>query len=358
MLRHVVRPDRSSPPARGLRPALTAGAALLLAASARADHTVAGIVNGQGGPINAQPAGTLPAGMWSLAFRIEYVDLKQRSNQELLDFSAKGEDVHSQASRQTETLTAAYGVSDRFMLAATLPHIRNNDIRTSDEDGGGIIENGDISGLGDLTLYGQWMLADAPMSSEPGDNLQFAVLGGLKLPTGETHQHDNTGVDFEVEHQAGTGSYDGTFGAAVTRNWGRSSLTADALYTVAGDGTEDVNLGNSFRYDLAWGYRLSEGELKRQHTRPDGSTALIGTEDVQWDLALELNGRWKDKLDGAEGHDDNSGGNLVLFSPGVRASFPERYSLFASVGVPVIDQPNGENHETQATAVVGVAWGF
>ena len=352
MLRRVVRPVRLAPPA------LAAGAALLLASSARADHTVAGILNGQGGPINAQPAGTLPAGMWSLAFRIESVDLKTKSSQELLDFSAAGEDVHSQDSRQSEVLTAAYGLSDRFMLGATLPHIRNNDIRSSDDGGGGIIENGDISGLGDLTLYGQWMFADRAMSSEPGDNLQAALIAGLKVPTGETHQNDDTGVDFEVEHQTGSGSYDGTFGAAATRNWGRSSLTVDALYTVAGDGTEDVNLGNSFRYDLAWGYRLSEGQLKREHVRPDGSTTWIGTEDVQWDLALELNGRWKDKIDGEEGHDDNSGGHVLLFSPGVRASFPERYSLFASVGVPVIDDPNGENHETQATAVMGVAWGF
>lgn len=344
--------------ARLAPPALTAGAALLLAASARADHTVAGIVNGQGGPINAQPAGTLPAGMWSLAFRLEYVDLKERSSQELLDFSTAGEDVHSQASRMTEVITAAYGLSDNFMLGATLPHVRNNDVRTSDESGGGIIENGDISGLGDITLYGQWMLADRPMSGEAGDNVQFALLAGLKLPTGETHQKDDTGVDFEVEHQTGSGSYDGSLGASVTRNWGRSSLTADAFYTVAGDGTEDVNLGNSFRYDLAWGYRLTDGALKREHTRPDGSVTQIGTEDVQWDVALELNGRWKDKIDGEEGHDDNSGGNVLLFSPGVRASFPSRMSLFASVGVPVIDDPNGENHETQATAVMGVAWGF
>jgi Putative MetA-pathway of phenol degradation len=355
MVRHFAR---LAPRRAGLRLPLAAGASLLLAASARADHTVGGIVGGAAGPINAVPAGTLPAGMWSFAFRVEDVELKEKSDQELLAAGAAGNDVHSVSRTLSETLSAAYGVSNSFMLAATLPHVASYQIRSSVDGGGSIDDNGNVSGLGALTLYGQWMIEDKRMSEQPGDNMQLALLAGLKLDTGDKHEKDDNGVPFETEHQPASGSVDPTIGFAATRSFGRSSLTADVIYTFAGEGTDNTDLGDTFRYDLAWSYRLSEGQLKHQHVKPDGSKELLGTADSQWDLALELNGTWKDKLNADGSTDPNSGGNRVMFAPGVRVSYPQHYSLFASVGVPVIDNPNGENHKTQASAVMGVSWAF
>jgi len=48
----------------------------------------------------------------------------------------------------------------------------------------------------------------------------------------------------------------------------------------------------------------------------------------------------------------------VFVSPGVRATVGERWSAYASVGLPVSDDPNGAEQEIDLRAVAGVSWSF
>ncbi len=119
----------------------------------------------------------------------------------------------------------------------------------------GSSEAGDSSGFGDITLFGEYRLA-----KETASTPAWALLAGLKLPTGETGNHDDQGELFETEHQPGSGSIDPLLGVAVTKNFGRASLSGNVLYTKCTEGTQATTMGDIFAYNLAWGYRLGGPE--------------------------------------------------------------------------------------------------
>jgi len=331
-------------------------AVLLLCGVARADHSIGGLVGGAAGPINAIPAGTLPEGLWTGSLRMEVTDLEQRSNAELLAAAAAGEDLHSNDRIIVGLLGVAWGASSDVTLGAVLPYVDMTDLREA-EAGEGIVAQGDVRGLGDLSLFGQWRFLDQPAGADGLGRLELAALGGLKLPTGADREHGNSGELLETDHQPGSGSYDVFAGMAATRSWDRASVTADLVFTKANQGSQLTDMGDVLRYDLAWSYRLSE-ELRRTEMHLDGTAHAHGTADTQWDLVLELNGAWHEKVDIDGEDDDDTGGNRVLFAPGVRATTTDHMSVYASLGVPVLENLNGEEHETDAKVVAGVSWAF
>jgi len=56
--------------------------------------------------------------------------------------------------------------------------------------------------------------------------------------------------------------------------------------------------------------------------------------------------------------DGNSGGALVFLAPGVRANFYDRFSVFVSAGIPVIQDLNGTQHETRGLFILGIGAGL
>jgi len=56
--------------------------------------------------------------------------------------------------------------------------------------------------------------------------------------------------------------------------------------------------------------------------------------------------------------DGNTGGNVVLLSPGLRVTTTNHMSWFASYGLPVIDNVHGLEHKTDGQAVLGMSWAF
>lgn len=341
-------PFRSVPASRALALPLALG---LLATAARADHSAGGIVGGAAGPINAVPAGTLPEGKWSIGLRLDMIDLNHKSNAELQSLP---EEIDSTDRVEVPSLSIAYGATNDLTLGALVPYVIQRNLRES--TGGGIEDNGDVKGWGATSVYAQWRLLN--QRDEDGTAaLEFAVLGGLKTPTGDTREHTPEGELLEGDHQPSQGSWEPFVGVTATRSFERASLTADLIYTHPAQGVQKTTMGNSLKYDLAWGYRLSD-ELKHEHVHEDGSLHMHGTAEQQWDVVLELNGIWRDKIDFDGAHDDNSGGNRVDLSPGVRLSTIQHVSYYASFGVPIIQDVNGEEHTTDSHLVVGMSWMF
>jgi hypothetical protein len=162
------------------------------------------------------------------------------------------------------------------------------------------------------------------------------------------------GTPFEAEHQPGSGSTDPMAGFAFSKPIRGVSLDADVLASFATDGTEDTNLGTRVNYDAAVSFRLGR-EPASEHTHEHGSSEHS---HFVVDGVLEANGDWRDQQMIAGVKDANSGGNLVYLSPGLRTGMEDRWSVSASVGIPVLQHWNGLQHDTSVRVLVGLGVAF
>jgi hypothetical protein len=206
-----------------------------LAAPAEAHHPGGGGNTGSGGPINTISAETLSEGLMAASIRYEFIRLGQLSDTDLLAAAAKGTHAHSLRSIDSISISAAYGITNDLTFSVRAAGVRRSDIREPHEDmlsGGhmgmmnthdmsslmssdGINRRGNSAGFGDVTMLGQYRFHN---NAETGTSA--AVLFGFKAPTGSTSQRDAAGQLFQAEFQPGSGSWDGLFGAALTKRTG------------------------------------------------------------------------------------------------------------------------------------------
>lgn len=332
---------------------------LLFSASVQADHPSPGLGSGMAGPINTLPAETLSAGQWTAGFRTEYLELDDISDTRLSNLSEKGKAAHSTDYLISPSIGAAYGVTDNFMIASQISYVKRRGIREAghhDDEGGheeehedeheeGSVEKlGDSEGIGDATLYGQYRFVNDATSG-----LQAAVLLGIKMPTGETHENTNDGERFEAEHQPGSGSWDPLFGLAVSKPWNAVSLGASLLYTHATEGSQDTDLGDGVFYGLSLSHRLGTGGSHSHHDHGP---------HAEWDAVLELNGEWREKVDIDGSDDNNTGGHVLFIAPGVRYGAAGGWGAALSVGVPIINNLNGIQSEPDWRVIGNIGYAF
>ncbi len=324
-----------------------AACAAFVSGAAWADHPLGGHALGIAGAITTVSAATLPRGSAAAAIQIEQIVFRPISDARLLDLAAQDVETHSIRSTLVPSFRYAYGITDDLTVGLSLPYVYRRDIREAHVDMPGDPPElhllGDSRGIGDLTALGQWRFLN-------GTGMQMAALFGVKAPTGKTNAVSALGEEFETDHQPGSGSWDGLGGLAVSGRLGVFSLDASALLTLAGEGKRDTTLGNRLNYNVALAYRLEEGE--HHHGAGDAAHAHYG-----WDLVLELNGEWQEKVDVAGAKLPNTGGSVLYLSPGVRVS-ARGWSAFASLGLPVVRNLNGVQHEPDYRWLAGVAFGL
>lgn len=309
-----------------------------------ADHPTLAINNGYGAAIIGQSAQVLPKDTMSMAFKQEFLKNDTFSTEKLEQL--EGEDVHSVDFLEVYTLGLAWGQTDRLTLGLSLPFISRNNIDQAphhhedeeEEEHAGAESLGDASGIGDLTIYGQYQF----YRSQDGQRLASAYVG-IKLPTGKTNRNTDGGERFEAEHQPGAGSWGSLLGVALSQGLGAWTIDNSLMATLATEGSQDTDLGNALNYDLALSRPLIVAEDHRGHSHSHHSHGLLSTTT----LVMELNGEWRDKVD-IDGMDaDNTGGNLVYFSLGLRTALPDMWSVSLSAGVPVVENLNGIQAEPE-----------
>jgi hypothetical protein len=355
-----------------------AAAALIGSALPAFAHHPSGVSStGGAGPIATISATTLEQGHGSAGIFFEMVKVNPFSDAQLVSFAGQHVHAHSLDAILAPALVVAYGVTSDLTVSARLPFIVRKDIREGHHhhhDGEAINEvanRGDSDGLGDLTLLGQYRFFN-----NRATRTEAALLFGVKAPTGDTGVTDNGGERFEAEFQPGSGSWDGLLGLAFTRRMGQLSFDANVLYQFVTEGTQATDLGDRFLYNAALSYRVMGGTAgtgrmnlgalpepmyhggpKRrsaQHTHAEPASAPSGP---ALDLVLEINGEWHAKQEIAGVKDENSGGSVVYLSPGARLSF-DKWSSFASVGIPVINEVNGVQSKPDWRLMTGVALNF
>jgi hypothetical protein len=332
---------------------------------AGADHASMAIGAGTAGPINTESGVTISKGHWTAGVRSEYVNFDEFSDEKLIRLREEDPDadLHSVGTIHNLSAGAFYGVTDDLTVGLRLPYVRRTDVRepagghdhtagqrgpvtlpngTEEDEPLTVLDLGNADGLGDLLLFGQYRFfrrADAHHAS---------LILGVKTPTGDTDVKSAQGFRLETELQPGSGSWDPFFGLAYTYVRPPWTFGSNVLYTVATTGAEDTNLGDILDYNVAAAYRLG-----RERPHDHGAPPLFA-----WDLVLEFNGEWRDKLNIAGDINDNSGGNLLYLSPGVRLTLAKKIALAFSFGIPIAEALNGDQVDPQYRLVTLVGFTF
>lgn len=321
---------------------------LLANLPAHAHHTSVGFGATTAGPIMTIPADTLEQGKWAFGISVDHVKSKGYRDAELIDFAARHVHAHSSDHLTTAALVTSYGVTDDLSVGVRLPYAWRANIRAGhhSHSGGGVQntaeDHGDVEGLGDASLLGEYRFFHDERST-----VRWALLAGVKLPTGGTDEHTIEGERFETEHQPGSGSWDPLLGLAYSRDVGRGGVSASVLYQFATEGAQDTDLGDLVQYGVAYSHRL--GAVSEDEPR------------TAWDAIIELHGEWQDKQEIAGEQQADTGGNSLHLAPGLRyTSFGKdsrAWSAGLSVGVPVAQNPGASHPETDyvVTATFGLS---
>jgi hypothetical protein len=359
-----------------------------LAAAPAAAHHPGGTGNASGaGPINTIAGTTLEQGALAVSLLYEHTRLRTLSDGALLDGAAREEHLHSMRSIASPAIGIAYGLTKDLTVSLRIPYVARRGIREGEHEdlpGGGVelsvVPRGDADGFGDVSALAQYRFLDRRASGT-----ELALLAGVKAPTGATNRRDHNGALFELEFQPGTGAWDWMLGLAASQQAGRTSFHASVLQTWVSssqvEGLERTDLGNRFQYNVAVVHRLIgangghshngngpmyAGLHRHSHATKSGHdhgphnhshSHDAGHSGPKLDVMLELNGEYhKRQVEGGV-VDLNSGGNVLYLAPGVRLS-QDRWSAFASVGVPIVNDLNGIQSEPSWRLVTGVSVSF
>jgi len=308
----------------------------LLSTPAIADHLGPSGFGGGGGASVFSPD-TLDAGHWAAGFRLTYTRPEQRSDGELAALAGQHVHAHNTDYNLNAALGVAYGITHHLTLSAELPYVRRDDLRegTHAHSGGlavnGVEELGSVAGLGDMSLLAKYRVTE-------GAGPSFALIGGIKIPTGSTHRRSLNGERLETEHQPGTGSWDPIVGASGTMPMGAITLTASGLYQFSSKGAQHSRLGDRLQGGIALSHRFGEprhehGEAHNHH-HGDELDEHEEPPHSSWDAFVELAGEWegRQKVDGSV--EAASGGKWAWVAPGVRFNAPSGWSASAAVALP------------------------
>ncbi|MBI4006124.1 MAG: transporter [Gammaproteobacteria bacterium] len=316
---------------------------------ALADHASVSFETGAAGAIMTIPGATLPKGKTVFGFGVQFIDMDEISDGELEALGAADEDVHSVDNLLNLTANLAYGITDNLTVGASMPYIERNDIREAHNDmGAGEVEfAGDSVGIGDLSLFGQYRFYH-------NETQDMALIAGLKTPTGDTSEREAEGGFFGTEQQPGSGSRDPFFGMAYDRKWGRAGFSGNVLYTLVNEGSRQSDLGDIFNYNLAVTYRTFAPTGGHNHHRHTHGFGIIDYVDVM----LEANGDYRERAEINNISDEHTGGHTLYISPGARVGIGHKWSFFGSLGVPVVNNLNGQQSEPEYRVIGGLSFTF
>lgn len=320
-------------PTRLRRRAAIAVCAGLVPALARANHGP-----GTSGSGSSTLSGeTLKRGAFDLTLRADATWYANVSAEEAEQIAQSSGEFDSLSRAIVQSMCLSYGLTDDLQLDAQIGYYWGRDFIEAevDEDGMAESSSADPMGLTDLWLDGKWRFARGPAG-------QYALFAGLKLPTGKDDVRLENGELLEASSQPGTGAIDGRAGLAWSRYMSeRVTMDASGVYTLRGV-QDGFRVGDRADVGVAAAYRL--------------------TEDVQatpnWSVSAELLGVWIGKDEEGGEANPNSGGFTGYVAASLRGRFAHGIAFSLSPAVPVVQDLNGEQVETNARLAVSLSFGF
>jgi hypothetical protein len=310
---------------------------------------------------------TLDAGHGALDFRLVYSRPEQRSDETLEALAGQHVHAHNTDYNLLASLGAAYGVTHHLTVSAELPYLRRDRLREGEHShvGGATVnevaELGNVSGIGDVSLLAKYRLTE-------GEDVGFALVGGIKLPTGSTHRRSREGERLETEHQPGTGSWDPIVGASAGVKMGAMRLTGSALFQRSGKGAQRTRLGDRLQGGIALSHRFGAEEHHHDDAGAHHHNHHHGDElDEQrhdeaagpsWDAFVELGGEWEGRQKVAGETEQASGGAWAYVAPGVRFSSGTGWSAGAAIALPFWQDIRASHPDNRYRAMLSVGRSF
>lgn len=227
--------------------------------------------------------------------------------------------------------TFDYAVGDRWGVTARLPYVDREHEHIHHHNGGEIVEQWHLSGIGDAQVTARYALRQDMLGTA-------GVRFGVKLPTGKYHETNADGDEAERSLQPGSGTTDAIVGGYMSRALApnRSSLFAQAALQAPLAQRDEYQPGAQITTDLGMRYALGAR-----------TTALA---------QINMLYKWHDR--GAQAEPEDSGGRYVFFSPGISHGFADRWQVYTYAQLPVYQYVNGIQLTSKWAGIVGVTRRF
>jgi outer membrane putative beta-barrel porin/alpha-amylase len=347
---------------RNIRYAPLGALIALCAAPAAADHMgPSGF--GSGGGMTVSGPDTLDEGHWATSLHLVYTRPEQRSDAALEALAGEHIHAHNTDYNLNGSLGVAYGVTHHLTISAELPYVRRDGLREGEHghEGGEAVNEvvalGKVSGVGDASILAKYRLTEV---EGPG----FALIGGIKLPTGSTHRRSPEGERLETEHQPGSGSWDPIVGAAGSARFGKATLSASGLYQFSTTGAQETRLGDRFQGGIAVSFRLSRAEPEHEHHHDAGEAEHHHHDEAEeartssWDGFVELAGEWEGRQRIGGEIEQASGGKWAYVAPGVRFNSASGWFAGASFALPVWQRIRASHPDNRYRATLSIGRAF
>jgi hypothetical protein len=248
-----------------------------------------------------------------------------------------GERLHSFITQ----IVGGYNFTPRIALQINVP-LTARDFRRQEAEG---VVHGDESGLGDLSLLASW----AAYTDVTENTLtRFTLLGGLKLPSGNSRRIKEELMEMgDVESAIhghdlalGSGSVDGIIGAQLFWSWRRAFVTGALQYLLRTEGDFHYEFSN----DLMW----SGGP---------GAFMLL-THEYTMGVQAELSGESKgnDSLGGVKMNDTAI--TALYVGPDIRFTWGTSMGANLAVDLPVLQHNSALQIVPDFRVRGGLTWRF
>jgi hypothetical protein len=228
------------------------------------------------------------------------------------------------------SLGVRYGISDRISVSAFIPYVF---LHTN---------SGNDDGVGDLMVIGTF-------NAYSKEDFNVAVQGGLELPTGiqKGSNFDNTTV------VVGSGSFDPMVGLLFSKQWGKDvTLQGNGTYKFTTNGFKGNYYGNISVQNMSISYRIKELQKKAEQPSKD-SQYEITEANYRWTIFGGYYGEWLDKIREDGVIDQDSGYYLGFLNLGTNFNY-DQWSFPLTLGIPIIQNMNGEQNEAGIRLRIGI----
>lgn len=225
-------------------------------------------------------------------------------------------------------------IPNKLVVIGAIPFL-NKEMKLTKE--GNRQSRGD-PGWGDLKLLAKYQFFQKDTKSS---TLRMTFLGGIKLPTGKYNASD-AGGPLPRPLQIGSGSFDFYGGPIFTYVQDQLGINTEINFRKNAE-ANDYQFGDILSANLALGYRILP---KVYETYPSPyATAYL-------ELLSQFSG--KDLENGAKL--DNTGGSVVLLSPGLQYVLSRTFLLEASLQFPIFQDLNGTQLGIDFSSTLGIRW--